>query len=67
MTREEAESRIMELAKEIRKTTLEYNPNNYYFSMRMTSNGTCIFFNNAYWEEDSDFPLDHWWNSEEEE
>ena len=67
MTREEAENKIMKLAKEIREVVLEYYPSNYYFSMGITSNGTCISFNNAYWEEDSDFPLDELWNLEEEE
>lgn len=64
MTREEAENKIMKLAKEIREVVLEYYPSNYYFSMRIASNGTCIFFNNAYWAEDSDFPLDKWTNCE---
>ena len=44
MTREEAENKIMELAKEIRKVTLEYNPSNYYLNLSITNNGNCIFF-----------------------
>ena len=75
MTRKEAEDRITELMNEIRDVVLEYNPEEDYFTMAMTSlNGSrtinYLRFNNAYFTRESiDYclPLNKQWSLEEEE
>lgn len=74
ITREEAENRITELMEEIRDVVLEYNPEEEYFTMAMTSLGesrpiNTLSFNNGYFNEESIdyvFPLDKQWSEEEE-
>lgn len=70
MTREEAENRITELMEEIRDVVLEYNPEEEYFSMAITTlDGSrtinTFSFNNAYFSKESIdyvFPLNKQWS-----
>lgn len=49
MTREECESKVVELVKEIDRVINEYCPNNGYWTASVSDSG-CITINNAYWE-----------------
>lgn len=55
MTREECEKRILKKLKEIKAIHEAYNPNANYLSILV--NEDFLQFNNAYWAEDSKYPL----------
>ena len=61
MTREEAEERILEKAKEIREIMKEYSPEwSGYITLSFTRVDCeeAISFNNEHWEEDRNYPID---------
>ena len=72
MTRKEAENKIVELMKQIREVVLEYNPEEDYLTMAMTSWDGALdtfSFNNSYFTRESiDYyiPLNRQWTVEEE-
>lgn len=56
MTRKECEKKIAELVEQIREVYKEYRGEEGYLSLTLFPGVT--FFNNRYYGEDSDFPID---------
>lgn len=58
MDREQAERRIRDLLVEIGRISKEYGTKDYLDLTISTGTG-CVRFNNEYWEDDEDTPLNH--------
>lgn len=58
MTRKECEKKIAELVEQIREVYKEYRGEEGYLSIALFP-GT-IYFNNKYFAEDSDFPIEYY-------
>ena len=58
MTRQEAESRILEKVREIRDIIQEYEPENTYFDLTIFDRKRTDF-HNEYWETDKEIQVRH--------
>lgn len=58
MTREECEKKIAELVEQVREVYKEYRGEEGYLSLTLFPGTT--YFNNKYFAEDSDFPIEYY-------